>query len=87
MRGDFLINQAKDRIYAKRGGTPKMAGIIQDLCDDNPINMNYKDETAGTMLAGLIKKNMLALLVVDQRNSLGIMNAGKIWRVQFITLS
>ena len=51
MLGDFLLNQAKDRVYAKRGGNPKMAGIVQDLIDDIAINTNYKDEMAATILA------------------------------------
>ncbi len=56
--GDFLANQAKDRIYPYSGGSSKMADILQRAIDSELINQDYKDEMAKTILAGLIKRGV-----------------------------
>ncbi|GEM_PF-2009570 len=57
--GDFLLNQAKDRIYARHGGSSKIADILQRAIDSELINTEYKDEMGKTILAGLIKRGVL----------------------------
>lgn len=57
--GEYLINQIRERIYAKSGGDPNTAGILQDICDTISINTGYKDEFGMTILSGLIKRGIV----------------------------
>lgn len=54
--GEYLMSQHSIRIYSKRAGSPEMAGLLTDVCENIATNTDYKNEMGATVLAALIKR-------------------------------
>ena len=54
--GDFLLSSFREHVYARIGGDPKVAEILEKLFDHIAWNSEYRYEMGITLLAGMVKR-------------------------------
>ena len=57
--GDFLLNDQKNRVYPRPGGTSRIASMFEDLLDDNNLSNDHKSTFMEYALSGTVKMGFM----------------------------